>query len=47
MSKKKKLTKQERREVRICKARQWAVTYEGSHIVRAYQKNLMWIPSVL
>ena len=39
MPKKKKLTKQERREARIRKARQWVVTYEGSHIVRAYRKK--------
>lgn len=39
MPKKKKLTKTERREVRLRKARQWALTYEGSHIVRAYRKR--------
>lgn len=36
---KKKLTKTERREVRLRKARQWVLTYEGSHIVRAYRKR--------
>ena len=39
MTKKKKLTKLERREARLRKARQWALTYEGSHIVRAYRKR--------
>lgn len=39
MTKKKKLTKPERREARLRKARQWALTYEGSHIVRAYRKR--------
>ena len=37
--KKKKLTKEERREQRLNKARQWALTYKGSHIVRAYRKR--------
>lgn len=37
--KKKKLTKAERREERLRKARQWALTYEGQHIVRAYRKR--------
>lgn len=37
--KKKKLTKAERREVRLRKARQWVLTYEGKHIVRAYRKR--------
>lgn len=36
---KKKLTKTERREVRLCKARQWILTYQGKHIVRAYRKR--------
>lgn len=31
MPKKKKLNKTERREIRLRKARQWALTYEGSH----------------
>ena len=39
MTKKKKQTKAERREARLRKARQWALTYEGSHIVRAYRKR--------
>ena len=32
-------TKTEQREARLRKARQWALTYEGSHIVRAYRKR--------
>ena len=39
MPKKKKLTKPQRREVRLQKARQWVLTYEGKHIVRAYRKR--------
>ena len=39
MSKKQKQTKTEQREARLRKARQWALTYEGSHIVRAYRKR--------
>lgn len=39
MPKKKKLTKEERREQRLSKARQWALTYKGSHIVWAYRKR--------
>ena len=39
MPKKKKLTKSERREQRLRKTRQWVLTYEGSHIVRAYRKR--------
>ena len=39
MTKKKKQTKAERREARLRKVRQWALTYEGSHIVRAYRKR--------
>jgi len=39
MAKKKKFTKTERREQRLRKARQWVLTYEGSHIVRAYRKH--------
>lgn len=34
-----KLSKAERREIRLRKARQWVLTYEGSHIVRAYRKR--------
>lgn len=37
--KKKKLTKPERQELRLRKARQWILTYEGQHIVRAYRKR--------
>ena len=37
--KKKSLTKSERKEVRLQKARQWVLTYEGKHIVRAYRKR--------
>ena len=39
MTKKEKQTKAERREARLRKARQWVLTYEGSHIVRAYRKR--------
>jgi len=39
MPKKKKLTKEQRREQRLRKARQWVLTYEGTHIVRAYRKR--------
>ena len=39
MSKKQKQTKTEQREARLRKARQWALTYEGSHIVRTYRKR--------
>jgi len=39
MSGKKKLDKNERREIRLRKARQWVLTYEGKHIVRAYRKR--------
>ena len=39
MSKKQKQTKTEQREARLRKARQWALTYEGSHIVRAYRER--------
>lgn len=39
MPQKQKQTKTERREARLRKARQWALTYEGSHIVRAYRKR--------
>ena len=39
MSKKQKQPKTEQREARLRKARQWALTYEGSHIVRAYRKR--------
>lgn len=37
--KKKKPSKAARREIRLQKARQWALTYEGKHIVRAYRKR--------
>lgn len=37
--KKKKQTKTERHDTRIRKARQWVLTYQGSHIVRAYRKR--------
>jgi len=43
--KKKKLNKAERREVRLRKARQWVLTYEGSHIVRAYRKRFKVDPT--
>lgn len=36
---KKKPTKAQRHETRLKKARQWVLTYEGSHIVRAYRKR--------
>lgn len=36
---KKKQTKIERHDARIRKARQWVLTYQGSHIVRAYRKR--------
>jgi hypothetical protein len=39
MPKKKKPTKTEKQETRLRKARQWVLTYEGSHIVRAYRKR--------
>ena len=39
MAKKKNLSKTERREQRLRKAKQWALTYEGSHMVRAYRKR--------
>ena len=42
---KKKLTKSERREVRLRKARQWVLTYEGTHIVRAYRKRFKLDPA--
>ena len=42
---KKKLTKAERREVRLRKARQWVLTYEGKHIVRAYRKRFNLDPT--
>ena len=37
--KKSKPNKTMRREVRLQKARQWALTYKGAHIVRAYRKR--------
>jgi len=43
--KKKKPTKSERREQRLHKARQWVLTYEGKHIVRAYRKRFNVDPS--
>lgn len=36
---KKKPSKSERRDARLIKARQWVLTYQGSHIVRAYRKR--------
>ncbi|MCL2842693.1 MAG: hypothetical protein FWE28_04405, partial [Oscillospiraceae bacterium] len=36
---KKKRTKQERTQLRLQKAKQWVLTYKGSHIVRAYRKR--------
>ena len=45
MPKKKKLSKTEKREIRLRKARQWVLTYEGSHIVRAYRKRFNVDPS--
>ena len=36
---KKKQTKEERRQARLRKGRQWVLTYEGSHIVRDYRKR--------
>lgn len=40
MPKKKiKQTKEQRREQRLQKARQWALAYNGSHIVRDYRKR--------
>jgi predicted DNA-binding WGR domain protein len=36
---KKKQTKTERREQRLNKARQWALTYQGTHIVRDYRRR--------
>lgn len=37
--KKRKPTKPERRETRLNRARQWAATYQGSHLVRDYRKK--------
>jgi hypothetical protein len=39
MAKKRKTSKTERREIRLQKARQWILTYAGSHVVRAYRKR--------
>lgn len=39
MGKKGKPTKEQRREDRLRKGRQWVLSYEGSHIVRAYRKR--------
>ena len=36
---KKKQTKEDRRQTRLRKGRQWVLTYEGSHIVRDYRKR--------
>ena len=36
---KKKQTKEELRQARLRKGRQWVLTYEGSHIVRDYRKR--------
>jgi hypothetical protein len=38
-NKKKKPNNTQRREVRLQKARQWILTYEGTHIVRSYRKR--------
>ena len=43
--KKRKLTKPEKREIRLRKARQWALTYEGKHIVRDYRKRFNLDPT--
>ena len=37
--KKKPPNKTQRREARLRKARQWALTYNGAHIVRVYRKK--------
>ena len=37
--KKSKKNKAERREERLRKARQWVLTYEGKHIVKAYRNR--------
>ena len=42
---KRKPSKPERREKRLQKARQWASTYEGKHIVRAYRKKFRLDPT--
>ena len=42
---KKKKTKTERREERLRKARQWALTYDGKHIVRDYRKRFKVDPT--
>lgn len=39
MAKKRNMTKEEWREERLRKARQWVLTYKGSHIVRDYRKR--------
>jgi hypothetical protein len=39
MPKKRRPDKTERREIRLRKARQWILTYTGSHIVRAYRER--------
>lgn len=43
--KKRKPTKPERREARLNKARQWAATYQGGHLVRAYRKKFKVDPA--
>lgn len=45
MAKKKKPNKTQRREQRLMKARQWVLTYEGTHIVRAYRKRFKVDPT--
>ena len=45
MTKKKKMTKSEKREKRLRKAKQWALTYDGNHIVRAYRKRFKLDPT--
>lgn len=42
---KKKKTKQLLRETRLHKARQWILTYEGTHMVRAYRKRFKVDPT--
>jgi len=43
--KKRKPNKTERKEIRLRKARQWVLTYNGSHIVRAYRKRFKVDPT--
>ena len=42
---KKKKTKPDRREERLRKARQWALTYDGKHIFRDYRKRFKVDPT--